>query len=249
MLANVYRPGVRLTEYWVSEKYDGVRALWDGHSLWTRHGHRIAAPAWFTNGWPANPLDGELWAGAGHFTVASAAAARSAPDDAQWRQLRYMVFDLPQHAGTFDERLQRLRTLPSHRGPIQTVHHLKLTTEAELHALLARTVRAGGEGLMLRRGASLYRGDRSDDLLKLKQHLDAEAVVIGHVPGRGRHNGRLGALLVRTPEGVTFRLGTGFSDAERQDPPALGSQITYRYAGLHASGAPRFASFVRVRSD
>jgi DNA ligase 1 len=251
MLANVYRPDVPLSDYWVSEKYDGVRAYWDGRQLWTRHGHRIHAPAWFTAGWPTQALDGELWAGRDRFTKASSTVAKDTPDDNAWRQMRYMAFDLPAHPGTFDQRLPALaRELSQHSVPwLLAVTHRKLADDIALQALLHDTVRAGGEGLVLHHCASLYRGERSDDLLKLKKQLDAEATVIAHVPGKGKYEGQVGALLVQTPAGVTFRLGSGLRDADRASAPSVGSQVTYRYTGLHPNGAPRFASFLRVRSD
>ena len=252
MLANVWRPGIALADYWVSEKYDGVRGYWDGTRLLTRGGKAVAVPAWFTQGWPAVPLDGELWAGRGRFEAAASAVGRALPDDAAWRGMRFMVFDLPAHPGTFDERLAALRQVVAAIGTdrMQPVAQLRVASDGALRALLERTVRAGGEGLMLHRGSSLYRGERSDDLLKLKPHDDAEATVVAHLPGRGRHAGALGALLVETPAGARFRLGTGFSDAQRHDPPPVGTQVTYRFIGLHeASGLPRFASFLRVRAD
>ena len=252
LLAGRYRPGIDLRDWWVSEKYDGVRAHWDGRQLRTRGGEPINAPAWFTAGWPALPMDGELWAGRGRFEHAQSAAAREQPDDAQWRALRYMVFDLPAHPGSFDERLAALRAAVSALGHtwVQAVPQRKVAGDAELQALLREVVRGGGEGLMLHRGASLYRAGRGDDLLKLKTHDDAEARVIAHVPGKGKHAGRLGALMVETPEGRRFALGTGFTDAQRADPPPVGSWVTYRFRGLHeGSGLPRFASFLRVRSD
>ena len=250
MLAGVYRAGMSLQGWWVSEKYDGVRAYWDGQALWTRHGHRIHTPAWFTDGWPAQPMDGELWAGHGRFTSAASAAARDLPDDTAWRTLRYMVFDLPAEAGPFDTRIAQLRrALPRSHATLQAVAQHEATTEAALQALLHDTVHRGGEGLVLHRGASAYRGERSDDLLKLKPHLDAEATVVGHVPGRGKYDGLLGALLVETPQGLRFKLGSGLRDADRVSPPAIGSRVTYRYRGLHPDGVPRFASFVRVRVD
>lgn len=251
MLAHTYRPDVLFADYWVSEKYDGVRAYWDGRQLWTRQGHRIHAPGWFTAGWPSQPLDGELWAGRGRFTTASSTAAKDTPDDAAWRQMRYMAFDLPAHTGTFDERLPALAHELSQHAPswLQAVAQRKLADDTALQALLRDTVRAGGEGLVLHRGASAYRGERSDDLLKLKEQLDAEATVIAHVPGKGKYEGQVGALLVQTPEGVKFRLGSGLRDADRASAPPVGSQVTYRYTGLHPNGAPRFASFLRVRTD
>ena len=251
MLANVYQGNVALADYWVSEKYDGVRGYRDGRQLITRGGKVVASPAWFTAGWPKQPLDGELWAGRGRFEAAQSAAARDKPDDAAWREMRYMVFDLPAHPGPFDERIPALHKLIGELGIawVQPVEQRKLADRLALQALLKSTVKGGGEGLMLHRGASLYRGGRNDDLLKLKPYEDAEATVVGHVPGKGKYAGMLGALRVQKPGGQQFSIGTGFSDAERRDPPAVGSQVTYRYAGLHASGLPRFASFLRVRKD
>jgi DNA ligase-1 len=54
---------------------------------------------------------------------------------------------------------------------------------------------------------------------------------------------------VKTPDGVVFRLGTGFSDAVRKNPPAVGATVTYRYRELTKNGVPRFASFLRERVD
>jgi DNA ligase 1 len=251
LLANVYRPGMRLADYWVSEKYDGVRGYWDGHTLRTRGGETVAAPAWFTAGWPDTPMDGELWAGRGRFSHAQSTVRQQQPDDAAWREMRFMVFDLPAHGGTFDQRLPALNQLVESLGQpwVQAVPQQRVANDAALQKLLLRTVRAGGEGLMLHRGASMYRAGRSDDLIKVKTHEDTEAKVVAHLPGQGRHAGRLGALVVEMPSGQRFRLGAGLTDAERNHPPPVGSWVTYRFRGTHDSGVPRFASFVRVRDD
>lgn len=251
LLANVYRPGLPVADYWVSEKYDGVRGFWDGQHLRTRGGETIQAPAWFTAGWPATPMDGELWAGRGRFAHAQSTVRQQRPDDAAWRQMRFMVFDLPGHGGAFDQRIPALDTLVAGIGQpwVQAVAQRRVASDAALQALLRRTVREGGEGLMLHRGASLYQAGRSDDLVKLKPHEDAEARVVAHLPGRGKHAGRLGALLVEMPSGQRFKLGAGFSDADRAHPPAVDSWVTYRFRGTHEGGVPRFASFLRVRED
>jgi DNA ligase 1 len=110
-------------------------------------------------------------------------------------------------------------------------------------------MKAGGEGLMLHRAEARYETGRSRALLKLKPLHDAEATVTGHIAGKGRHEGRMGALRMRTPEGREFLLGTGFSDAQRDDPPPVGSMLTYSYRGRTDAGLPRFASFVRLRAD
>ena len=85
MLANNFRTDIRLADYWVSEKLDGVRGYWDGEKLLTRGGEPIHAPQWFTAGWPNVPLDGELWAGRGRFSRAVSAVRQAQPDDAAWR--------------------------------------------------------------------------------------------------------------------------------------------------------------------
>lgn len=251
LLARVYQSGLPLADYWVSEKYDGVRGYWDGQRLRTRGGEAITPPAWFTAGWPAMALDGELWAGRGRFAEAQSTVRQQHAGDAAWRNMRYMVFDLPTHPGRFDERLPALQAAVAAIAQpwVQAVPQRRVASHEALHALLARTVRAGGEGLMLHRGASHYQAGRSDDLIKLKTHEDAEARVLAHLPGKGQHAGRMGALLVEMPDGQRFRLGAGFSDADRAAPPPIGSWVTYRYRGVHASGLPRFASFVRVRED
>jgi DNA ligase-1 len=251
MLAEVYRRGMPLDDYWISEKYDGVRGYWDGKLLWTRGGEGVFAPAWFTASFPAVPMDGELWAGRGRFAHAVSTARSQTPDDTAWRAMRFMVFDLPTEPGDFTARLATLKKLlpvPA-ASWLQLVPQQRATTHAALQALLDKTVREGGEGLMLHRGASLYRGERNADLLKVKPFDDAEARVLGHIGGKGKHAGRLGALLVETPEGRRFKLGGGFSDAQREDPPAIGTWVTYRYNGTNPGGLPRFARFLRVRED
>jgi DNA ligase-1 len=102
---------------------------------------------------------------------------------------------------------------------------------------------------MLHRASAQWQPGRSGQVLKLKPLHDAEATVLGHQPGRGRHAGRLGALRVRSDKGVVFEIGTGFSDAERADPPAAGRRVSYTHRGYTAGGVPRFASFLRVRED
>jgi DNA ligase-1 len=235
----------------VSEKLDGVRALWDGTKLRFRSGVSIAAPAWFLAGLPALPLDGELWAGRGRFERLAGIVRQAAAGDAAWRQLRYEVFDLPGAPGPFARRAQQLAEIVRARRfeALHAVEQSVLADRATLRLRLDEVLRGGGEGLMLHRADAEWRPGRSEALLKLKPVDDAEAVVVGHVPGRGRHAGRLGALRVRTPDGVEFLLGTGLSDAERDDPPAIGHVVTYAYRGRTANGVPRFASFLRVRVD
>lgn len=252
LLANDYEQAeVELSGYWLSEKYDGVRAFWDGARLLTRAGNIIHAPDWFTRGWPNTALDGELWAGRGQFEQVTSTVRDLDPDDTAWRRIQFMVFDLPAHAGTFNERLTTLRSLLSSSRIewLRAVNQSRVTNEAALHRELEAIAAAGGEGVMLHRGDSLYRGERSDDLLKLKPYLDADAQVIAHLPGQGKYVGMLGALLVRAADGTQFRIGTGFTDEQRRHPPPVGSVVTYSYHNLTARGVPRFARFLRPRPE
>ena len=249
LLAEVDNGQADVTRYLVSEKLDGVRAFWDGEQLRTRNGNPIAAPAWFTERFPKQALDGELWIGRGAFDRLSATVRRQIPDDAEWRQVRYQVYELPQAPGDFRERAAALnRLITASQVPwLQAVEQLELPNRQALDHKLAEILKLGGEGLMLHRADATYTTGRSDALLKMKLWRDAEAEVIGHQPGKGKYAGMLGALKVRTADGAEFMLGTGFSDAERRNPPPIGTTVTYRYRELTKRGVPRFASFHRVR--
>lgn len=251
LLANVYRAQIDVTRYLVSEKLDGVRAVWDGKALRFRSGKPIHAPAWFIAGLPLQALDGELWMGRGRFAQLSGAVRKEVPVDDEWRQVRYMIFELPGASGSFRERADQISQLVRQANVawLQPVEQFSVADDTSLRRRLAAVVAAGGEGLMLHRADAVYETGRSDTLLKLKPWLDADAEVIGHRPGKGRHKGSLGALLVRTSEGKTFLLGTGFTDEMRRNPPPIGTWVTYRYRELTNTGLPRFASFLRIRED
>jgi len=250
-LADVYQQGMPLEGYWVSEKYDGVRAYWDGSRMLSRRGNVFHAPDWFTRDLPDRPLDGELWMGRERFSDLSGAVRRLEPRDSDWRKIRFMVFDMPWQDRPFSERLKILRSTVSEVG----IDHLVLveqraaTDHQQLMHQLDEVIARGGEGLMLKHGDSLYRAGRSRDLLKVKRFQDAEAVVLGHLPGKGRLTGKMGALLVEMGNGRKLRLGTGFSDFERENPPPVGATITFKYSGFTSTGLPRFASYLRVRDD
>jgi len=239
------------TPYLVSEKYDGVRALWDGRDLRFRSGRIVRAPAWFKSRLPTQPLDGELWLARGRFDLLSGIVRKARPIDAEWQQVRYMVFELPDGDGSFAQRDARLADIvraASWPG-LQKVEQHRLADRHALQYALDEVTRAGGEGLMLHRADAPYVTGRSDVLLKLKPLLDDEATVIAHVPGKGRYAGMMGALALRAADGRRFRIGTGFSDDVRRNPPPIGSVVTYTYRDLTPSGLPRFASYLRVRDE
>jgi DNA ligase 1 len=168
-----------------------------------------------------------------------------------WKEVRFLVFDAPAAPGGFEDRFEFLKqTIAKHNLEYAKVHHHEACKDLpSLRRELARIESLGGEGLMLRKPGSKYEAGRSSTLLKVKSFLDADAIVIDHQPGAGKHKGRLGALLVRMPGGTEFAVGTGLSDKERESPPAIGTTITYRYQELSDAGVPRFPSYLRIRSD
>ena len=251
LLAEVYRNQVDVSKYLVSEKLDGVRAIWDGQTLRFRSGRPVNAPRWFVEGLPKCALDGELWLGRGSFERLSGIVRREVPDDAEWRQVRYMIFELPGAPGAFAQRAVLIgETVKQADVPwLREIEQFLVVDRNSLQKRMKEVVRAGGEGLMLHRADALYETGRSDTLLKMKPWEDAEATVIGHQPGRGKYAGLLGALRVRTVDGREFSLGTGFTDQQRRNPPPVGATVTYRYHDLTRNGMPRFASFLRVRAE
>ena len=250
LLANPWDNDADLTDWFISEKLDGVRAWWDGQKFLSRQGNLYHAPAWFTAGLPSVPLDGELWLARKAFQR-TVSIVRRHDQSEHWRQISFVAFDAPNVGGPFEARqtlLQEMfretflpyaRVLPQER--CRGIGHLQ--TE------LARIESLGGEGLMLRQPASQYEAGRSSTLLKVKRFHDLEGRVVAHLPGKGRHTGRLGAVVVELPGGLTFSVGTGFTDVQRQNPPPIGSIITFRYQELTDRGVPRFPSFLRVRAD
>jgi len=249
MLARDWPAGRSPSGYWVSEKFDGVRALWDGKQLRFRSGLPIAAPAWFLQSLPNTALDGELWLGRGRFDELSGLVRKTVAADADWRTVQYLIFDLPGAQGTFGERIERMQGIvaQAQKPWLQAVAQQRVTDAAALQNLLQQTTQAGGEGLVLHRANALWAPGRSDALLKFKLAPDEDARVVAHLPGKGKHLGKLGALMLELPDGQRFALGTGFSDAQRANPPQLGSVVTYRYRDRTPKGLPKFASFLRVR--
>lgn len=249
LLAERYRGNIDVADYWVSEKLDGVRAFWDGKNLRFRSGNPVPAPKWFVDALPNQSLDGELWLGRGSFDQLSAVVRRQMPDDAEWRHVRYMIFELPNAPGSFSDRVEQIKAVAvtANLPWLQAVPQFRLADAAVLQKKLHEVVRGGGEGLMLHRADAIYETGRSSALLKVTPWLDAEATVIAHLPGKGKYAGMLGALRMELPDGRRFSLGSGLSDAVRRNPPSIGTLITYRYRELTKNGMPRFPRYLRVR--
>jgi DNA ligase-1 len=235
LLAESWDNASDLSGWWMSEKLDGVRAYWDGKQFLSRQGNIYHAPDWFVTGLPEIPLDGELWLDRKKFQRTVSIVRRQDKSES-WKEILFLVFDAPSSGGGFEERIEFVNKSLSGRG-------LKSARPHE-HSVCKDIA-----SLMLRQPGSKYVAGRSSTLLKVKSFKDADAVVIGHQGGAGKHKGRLGALLVRLADGTEFAVGTGFRDRERSDPPPIGATITFRYQELSDGGVPRFPSYLRVRTD
>lgn len=249
--ATQYKNNYNVSEYWVSEKLDGVRGYWNGKALFTRNGHKIITPEWFTKGWPAELIDGELWSQREEFNKISSCVRRQFVNNNCWSNIKFMIFDLPDTNVSFTQRIDAMQAIVDKTNNIHIamIKQYKIPNNKALYEKLQNVVAAGAEGLMLHHESAYYTHGRSKDLMKLKIFHDEEATVVAHIAGKGKYRNQLGSLLVEMPNGRRFKIGSGFSDAERKKPPSIGSTITYKYSGRTSTNLPRFATFLRQRFE
>lgn len=246
MLPMVYEEGLDLSNWLMSEKLDGVRGYWDGQRLRSKNGIPFNPPKSFTRNFPDFAVEGELWGGRGTFEKTVSIVMQK---DAHigWHELKFAIFDVPGAPGGFEDRLKRAKMwFGQHRSEFAFIIEHKPIINAEyLQNELTMIEQVGGEGLVLRKSGSLYQPGRSKDVLKLKSYADMEAVVVAHLGGEGRNAGRMGSLLVELPlDKIRFKIGSGFSDAVRNNPPPVGTVITFKYYGFYKSGIPKFPSYL-----
>lgn len=250
MLATNWLPSIDVNGWWLSEKLDGVRGCWTGKEMLSRSGKKIKIPEWFTKNFPPFPLDGELWIGRGRFSEVIS-IVRTKKAGKEWEKVAYYIFDLPENGVVFEKGIDIAKKwFEKNPSPYVKIIEQKLCiNRLYLMNELKRVEDLQGEGLMLRRPGSVYKKGRSRDILKVKTFHDAEALVVGHIQGSGKNSHRMGSIRVELLNGVRFLIGTGFTDSERENPPPIGSIITFKYKEINKSGIPRFASFLRVKQS
>lgn len=248
MLASKYDGTQDIKNWIMSEKLDGVRCVWDGEKMLTRNGNLFYPPDYFIKDFPKDMiLDGELFIDRGEFQKTVSIVRRQDKGDG-WKQIKYLVFDGPAISGVFSKRLKVLEeTLSKIDSPYIKLHKHEVCKNPEhLEKEMKRITGLGGEGVMLRDPKSKYEHRRVKTMLKVKEFHDDEATVVGQEKGTGRLENLMGAIVVKNKAGKTFKVGSGFTDKERANPPKKGTVITYRYFELTKDGIPRFPTFMRV---
>jgi DNA ligase-1 len=243
-----------LTDWWFSEKYDGMRAYWDGKRLMSRQGNQIHAPEWFINSLPPFAVDGELWLARQAFAETMSIVRQQVPDE-RWHQITYQVFDVPGAKGGLSQRLAKMKRYLRTKAveSVMVVKQTRLRDSAQFKRLFERLQEKGAEGAVVRAPSQAYEAGRQSQALKVKLHQDAECRVQGYRPGKGRLQGMVGSLLCQPATDSQFdqpfSVGSGLSDQQRQNPPAIGEWVTFKYYGRTRYGKPRFPVFLRVRPD
>jgi DNA ligase-1 len=240
MLAHVYDPdkhAKKVAGWWMSIKYDGVRAKWNGEEMESRTGKIYTLPDFLTEQLKkitdedGNPmeLDGELWGGNDTFALMSGLARRyeNNPDD--WNQVTYMIFDTPDSdIPLFEDRVKKVADAIKRAGSIPNIKGVKHKkydpVTMNIQDELTKVEENGGEGLVLRKPKSSYVFTRSQDMLKVKSWSYKEAIVIGYVEGTGKYTGMVGSLSVKSDDfgededdntekkWVNFKVGSGLSN-------------------------------------
>jgi len=247
MLAEDY-DGHNIDGWLMSEKLDGVRAIWTGEKLVSRNGNEFFAPKWFTDSLPAGVvLDGELFIGRGMFQSTVGVVRRKKPVDSDWQKIQFCVFDAPECVGGFEQRLAYCNRVLTGCKVACVVEHRVCRNAVHLDEVFAELCDSGAEGVMLRQPGSAYEGKRSNRLLKYKPFQTDEAEVIGYESGTGRLTNMVGSLILKW-KGIVFCAGSGLTDELRAIPPAIGSIVSFGFCGLTDGSVPRHPTFICERS-
>jgi DNA ligase-1 len=247
LLLKSYNTDINVTNWLMSEKLDGVRAYWNGKELVSRNGKTFSAPQWFTKDFPPFEIDGELWTSRGDFENVISIVNTQTPHEG-WKQIFYNIFEVPNQKGGLLMRLEVLDKwlMKNPNKFIKILPQMVCNNEHHLKEELKRVEALGAEGLVVRNPKALYVGKRSSSSLKVKSFQDDECKVIGYTNGQGKFEVLVGALLCEWKD-RTLKIGSGFSDEDRKNPPMLDANITFKYNGLTKYGNPKFPVFLRVR--
>jgi DNA ligase-1 len=242
--------GKEITGWVMSEKLDGIRGYWNGKKFLTRKGLVLNPPSWFIENFPPFELDGELWSKRRDFEFIQSTVLDKTPGKA-WEKITYNIFEVPNTKGSFLLRLKKagawFKTHPNKH--IRIIFQKKIKHRSDLDLFFDEIQSKGGEGVIVKDPQMPYHTGRTTHVLKVKKFWDMEGLVIGLNKGKGKYENMMGSITLKLENDIVFKLGTGFTDLNRKNPPALGKIVTFKYYGFTKNGIPRFASFLRVRQD
>lgn len=215
--------GKNVTGALVSEKYDGIQAVWTGRRLETKTGNRIHAPEFWLEGLPARPLKGELWLGRDMFDETLSIVTRKAPDE-RWRKIRYMVFQ-----GYAETKYAK------------PVRRFRVNSKRFLNRFYSAVLKRNGEGIII---------EFPDGTIeKHKPVKDDDGIVVAVETGTGNFAGLLVRLVVKLRNGNILNIGSGFNNRVREFPPLVGQIVKFEYRGFTSKGLPRHASYIGIRAE
>ena len=241
----------------VSEKFDGVRGIWDGRTMFSKRGTKLAIPPCFAeklavlNLQNGEFVEGEFWIGYGDFEKISSLVRRKNPTCADFERVKFLIFNAQlKNGGDFLVNLLKIQSiLDSHKTPqIRTITQHKFSNANEVRDFFNAVVAKGGEGVILRDSHTAF---------KLKAQNDAECKIIDYTRGKGRLSGKIGAIICESladknagiRQGKIFRIGSGMDDKMRENPPKIGTIISYKFSGVSKNGVPKHTRFWRIRDE
>ncbi|MDA3054219.1 MULTISPECIES: DNA ligase [unclassified Campylobacter] len=249
MLLKEYKKGMDISGWVVSEKLDGIRAVWDGKTLRSRKGKIINAPESWTKGFPNFMIEGELWSRRGEFEKIASIVSKGSSDE-RWSEIKFYIFDMPNERKNLFEKMKILSNFIEKNGVqnLVVIPQTPVSSHEQIEEMLNLVVENGGEGLVIRNPYALYESGRSANILKYKKMRDSECKITHINPGYGKNKGKMGSVTcVDIKSGVKFKIGSGWSDEWRAKPPKIGTIITYQYQNLTSEKKPRFPTFLRLK--
>ena len=247
--------------WYMSEKFDGYRALWDGKDFRSRAGNIFVAPEWFKDWLPKDSvLDGELFMGRECFEKCGM-FRRKIPNDEEWKKnnVQYRIFDIPSIKKPFEKRMAELKkkikdlcSKKSGKCPLIMTPQILVKSEEHLYEKFNTLTKKGAEGVMIRSPNSPYEGKRSSHLLKVKQRFDDECIIVGYKMGTGKYKDMLGSFNCEMKKNRQIKFDiSGMDDSIRKNYKTthpIGTEVTFTYMGLSERGNPRHPNYLRKRN-
>lgn len=237
------------TTNWVmSEKLDGIRAYWDGKQLLSRSGKVIHAPKWFIKDYPPFEIDGELWSKRDDFENISSIVRDKTPTN-EWKQIKHYIFEVPNAKGSLFQRLEKVKPYELKSRYIKVLPQIIIKNKKHQDDFLKQIESKKGEGIVVRDPNTPYINKRTSKALKVKSFKDSECKITGYTQGNGKFLGKVGAIICQLPTNISFKIGSGMDEKFRNNPPKIGTIITYKYQNLTKYGKPRFPIYLRIREQ